>query len=370
MFGGVVRPGGGVRPGRGRAVALLLAMTAVAIACSSAPDDSAETASTADAETTDAPAETTTTQAPTEEPVDESAELPTVRSITTDFGTFEIPAEPERILVLDPVIALPTALDLGAPVVGTLSSTGDAAINALITDEEWAGLEILGSSTQASLEAVAAAEPDLILISPTSEEEFELYAQIAPAVPLVLTNRWQDDAALVAEALGSTAEFEQQLADYQARADEIGEAIDEGDGDPAIAVVRIRPDQIRVHTSVHFAGNVLDDVGVRIPEDWIREPLEDPVANLRQRIQPISLEQLGLLDTADHLLVLVEGTPAQSDADVTAAFDEVTGSALWAGLPAVQAGNVHIVERHWLAGSLRAARLSIEDLATIFEVDA
>lgn len=284
------------------------------------------------------------------------------RTVVTDFGEFEVPVDLARTVILDPIIALPTALDLGIPVVGTLGTNGGPSTVALVTEEEWADLEILGDTTSSSLEAVAAADPDLILVSPSSVEEFELYAQIAPSVPTVPTNSWKDDARQVGDALGRADQLEDILAAYQRQADALADRIDDELDDPVVALVRVRPDAIRVHTNAHFGGNVILDAGLRIPDEFMREQTDDPVANLRLRVQEISLEQLELLAEADHLIVLVQGTPAQSTEAVAASFESVSDSPLWQALPAVAAGNVHLAEPYWLAGSLRAATAGLNDI--------
>lgn len=355
-----------------RLLGLVVAASLVAAACGGGDDNSSDEADSGEStnSVTDAAADGSTAEADDDgadgagtEAADDGAETEeATRVVATDFGDFEVPADPQRVLILDPVVALPTVLDLGVPVIGTLSTTEGRPPASMVTEDEWGALEVLGTTNAASVEAVAAAEPDLILLQPNSEEEFLLLAEVAPAVPIVLSNRWQDDARQVAEAVGRSDEMEQRLADYQARADEVGAAIDEAVGDPTVVILRIRADQIRVHTSVHFAGNILSDVGMRMPEEWVREPLEDPVANLQQRIERISLEQLGLLATADHIIVLVAGTPSQSADEVAAAVDDVLESALWATLPAVQNDNVHLADAHWLSGSERAAALAVEDV--------
>lgn len=284
------------------------------------------------------------------------------RTVTNHIGSFEVPANPERIVVMSPVVDLPAALDVGASVIGTLSLSGDKPSTSMVTDEEWAELQVLGSAVDSSVEAIAAANPDLILVAVSSEAHFDLYSQVASAVPIVLTNRWQDDALQVADAVNKRDEMQALIDDYTTRADEIAERIDTELGDPSAVAIRIRPGSLRVHTSVHFAGNVFEDVGLRVPEMWQREPLDDPSENIGQRLERISPEQIGLLADADHLFVLVQGTSVQTDAEVKAAYEEIVNGSLWATLPAVQNGNVHFVEGYWLAGTLRAAEAAIDDI--------
>ncbi|MEM9520070.1 MAG: ABC transporter substrate-binding protein [Actinomycetota bacterium] len=358
---------------------MLFAPALIASACSSsdttassagANDDASSNASDASEETEESPSSDTdeSSSTGTEEPGDavEAEPEPTTRIVSTSFGDFEVPTDPRRVVVLNSSLDLPTALDVGANVIGTLSFSGEKPATSLVSDEEWAALEILGTSVETSLERIVAAEPDLVLVPPNSEEEFELYADAVTSVPIVLTNRWQDDARNVADALNKVDEIDELLDDYNARATDLGQRIRAEHGDTTIAFLRIRPGSLRIHTSVHFAGNVLDDVGLSMPEMWRREVLDDPVANIMQRVEVISPEQVGLLSDADHIFVTVQGTAAQSEAEVQQAADDILGSALWATLPAVQTGQVNFVEGYWIAGTLRAADAALGDLEAYF----
>lgn len=289
---------------------------------------------------------------------------PSSITVETDFGVYEVPADPTRLVIMDPTVSLTTALDLGVSVFGTLMTDDlQPPVMSLVTEDEWAQLESVGVLGLANYEAMARAKPDLILAWPRSVEEFELYEAIAPSIPLVPTNDWRDDSRLVAASLGKAEEMEDLLAQYDERASALAQRIDEEIGDPTVAFVRIRPDMIRVHTSVHFAGNVLTDAGLRLPAQWMREIIEDdPVANLSQRVVEISPELVGDLASADYLIVLVKGVSRHSVDEVDAALEVVESSSLWQALPAVRNDQVHFVESHWLVGSMRAAYLGLADL--------
>lgn len=350
-----------------RTIALVVSLGAVAAGCSGASGGSEQVGAEPTSETTAGPTESTTdVDEESQDPVDgPPAETDSDTIIVeTAYGEHEVPANPERILVLDPVVALPTALDLGVSVVGTMmfENRGQPLISVL-TDEEWALLESVGTPGLDPLETIAAARPDLILASPRSPEDFELLEQIAPSVALIPSSDWRDDALVVAASLGKTQEMEAQLAAYDEQADDLAKRIDEELGDPTFAIVRVRPDALRIHTSQHFAGNLLADAGLRMPEEWIRETIEDdPIANLRQRVIEISPELIGDLATADHILFMVLGTLAQTEEDVAASQAAIETGGLWQSLPAVQNGNVHYIGAHWLVGSRRAASMALSDL--------
>lgn len=359
---------------------LLLAASLIAAACGGDSDATSEssgdasptasTASASDAETSDAT--TTTTEAAEEPDADEPAETttteaePTTRVVSTFYGEFEVPSDPQRVVVINPSIDLAAALDVGANVIGTLSLSGEKPSSSLITDEEWDQLEVLGASVDSSLENIIAADPDLVLVAPNSEEEFELYAEALTSVPSVATSVWQNDALFVAEVVNKRDEMQALIDEYQVEADELAQRIDDEFGDPTVAFLRIRPGQLRIHSNLHFAGNIFDDVGLTMQERWVQPVDDDPVENLQRRVELISPEQIGLLADADHIFVLVRGTALQTDAEVEAARDEVLESALWATLPAVQNGDVHFVGDYWGAGTLRAAYAAVADLEAIF----
>ncbi|MEM1335316.1 MAG: iron-siderophore ABC transporter substrate-binding protein, partial [Actinomycetota bacterium] len=283
--------------------------------------------------------------------------------VDTEFGSFEVPADPERIVVVDPIIALPTALDLGVPIVGTTFAADGTSANELVEPDELADMvevAVFGSTT--GLESIAAADPDLIIASPGSVEEFELTQQIAPSVPFVVSGEWRDDARLVAEALGAADELDEQIAAYDARAAELAARIDTELGDPSVAVVRVRPDAIRVHTNLHFAGNVVEDAGLRIPDRWTFQRSDDPLENVNNRFVTISPELLGDLADADYIIVMPHGRATDTAEAVQDAFDQVATNPLWQTLPAVQDDNVFVADRYWLAGSRRAAEAALDDL--------
>ncbi|MEM9517408.1 MAG: iron-siderophore ABC transporter substrate-binding protein [Actinomycetota bacterium] len=324
------------------------------------------TDSTEDATDTTVPPESTNPPiSAADAPESTAARAPIV--VDTEFGSFEIPADPERIVVVDPIIALPTALDLGVPVVGTTFAADGTSPNELVEPDEIAEMvEVAVFGSTSGLESIAAADPDLIIASPGSVEEFELTQQIAPSVPFVVSGEWRDDARLVAEAFGERTELDEQIADYDERAAEIAARIDDELGDPSVAVVRVRPDAIRVHTNLHFAGNVIEDAGLRIPDRWTFDRSDDPLENVNNRFVTISPEVLGDLADADYIIVMPHGRATDTDDAVQDAFDQVASNPLWQTLPAVQDDNVFVADRYWLAGSRRAAEAALDDIEQFF----
>lgn len=78
-----------------------------------------------------------------------------------DQGETEVPAQPQRVVVLD-TPHLDTALSLGVTPVGSVQSSVDEGLPAYLGDRT-EGIEIVGTIEEPDLEAVPALEPDLIL---------------------------------------------------------------------------------------------------------------------------------------------------------------------------------------------------------------
>src|SRR3546814_12454703 len=108
-------------------------------------------------------------------------------------------------------------------------------------------MEVVGLIEEPNLEAIAAQRPDLILGAKVRPEA--LYEELSGIAPTVFTEssgtNWKEGLAVTADALGATDAAERLLADSQARADEIGEAV--GGADMTEQMVRcLPPDEIRL----------------------------------------------------------------------------------------------------------------------------
>jgi iron complex transport system substrate-binding protein len=138
------------------------------------------------------------------------------------LGTVTIRAEPQRVVALIDRDA-DTVLALGVQPVGIRSNYSfDAGVGPwaepLLTGKPmvWKGREL-------NFEAIAAAEPDLIVFANSGGDaaEYERLSQIAPTIALPKgANPWEATTAettmLIAEALGRKAEGEKLLADLDA----------------------------------------------------------------------------------------------------------------------------------------------------------
>ncbi|MEM9566154.1 MAG: iron-siderophore ABC transporter substrate-binding protein [Actinomycetota bacterium] len=325
-------------------------------ATADASDDASDGTDDGNGGTDETDGETTDDDGDATEPGD--AAFP--RTVEDALGPVEVPAQPLRVVALDQLL-LDSAFALGLEVIGyTTFADPDGPIPeiyaepaaTLATEATW-----VGDLSSPNLEAIALLQPDLILTSVVRHENIaEQLSQIAPTVMSDSAGGgWKDAIRLAAEATGREAVAEQAIADYEARAAAVGEAIRTGYGDPTISVVRF-VDVIRLYQPVSFSGVVLADAGLSRPAS------QQDTENF---ISIISIEEIAEAD-ADVIVYTAFDDPRATDAAA-----EVVAGPLWGQLEAAKAGNVHAVddERWMTAVGLFGANAILDDLETIFEVD-
>jgi iron complex transport system substrate-binding protein len=267
------------------------------------------------------------------------------------MGTTEVPAEPDRVVVLD-TGELDSATALGiAPVGGVEALPGQGVLGYL--EDDMAGMELVGTIEEPNLEAIAALRSDLILSSKLRHEK--LYDELSQIAPTVFTETvgvtWKENFLLHAEALGKREEAERMLTEYEERAAWLGGAVTEDFGEePSISIVRFLPGETRIYLSESFIGTILEDVGLPRPatqrkEDFALYPSE---------------EQIGLMD-ADLLFYAACGPSGDTTQPA------ITRNPLWDTLGAVENRRAYEVsdDRWFLGIGIRAANLVLDDLERI-----
>jgi len=272
------------------------------------------------------------------------------RTVEHALGTTEVPVDPRRVLVLHPTV-VETALVLGVEPVGVSENDMDA-LGEIIPD----GTESVGRVKELNLEAVAALEPDLIIgIDLNLEENYDRLSQIAPTVGVFFgnsTGEWKQTSRRVAETLGRDEEFEDELAEYEQRATEIGRRLGVPDDAPTVAIMQTFEGDIRYELPSIFSGSVLyRDVGLPLPEG-LKEPAE-----AGESILSISKEEIGRGD-AEVLFVYSDNYEVQDEE-----VEELREDPLFQTLQAAESGNVYAVRgEHWFAGGIISANLILDDL--------
>ena len=297
-----------------RTIAILL-LPALLVAAACGDDDSGEAG---DAATQDA-----------------SASGPGSRSIDHAMGTTEVPAEPQRVVVLDSSF-LDAALALEVTPIGATEAEVGAGMPDYLADQV-TDIEVVGLTDGPNVEAIAALRPDLILGAKVRHEA--LYDQLSDIAPTVFTEssgtNWKEGFAVTAEALGAADDAETYLTRYEQRANELGAQIG-ADGTHLSMVRFLLPDEIRLYGPNTFSGTVLTDVGFDLGDhDWD----EYSMAYL-------SAEQLQMTD-AD--LIFSSSYGGRDSEEFLSAFASV--EPVWSSVPAVADGRHHWVEDDvWMLG--------------------
>lgn len=182
-------------------------------------------------------------------------------------GETEVPTQPQRVVVLEPV-QLDTAIALGIVPVGSPSLNATAGIPKYL-GEKADGITVVGTFTELKLEAIAALRPDLII---GTETRFSaLYDQLSAIAPTVFmatqTDPWRYNVAFTANALGSEAGADELMAAYDQRCEDIKQRYDvEG---KTAQFIRPRDTVLSIYAPTSFAGGTLECVGFKIPDrEW------------------------------------------------------------------------------------------------------
>ena len=157
--------------------------------------------------------------------------------VETDYGTVTVPADPQRVVVLNYALA-GYLYDLDIPVTATIPEDADAdhgEFSPFWEDQaNEDGTEFLPWSVDGfDLEAILAAEPDLIVGGgigfPLGQAE-EVYDELSDIAPTVLVGRelttWEDQYSFLAEDVFAKPEvFADAVDAYDVRVEEVRETI-------------------------------------------------------------------------------------------------------------------------------------------------
>lgn len=215
------------------------------------------------------------------------------------------------MVVLEPV-ALDTTVALG------LMPVGAAVLNETVGVPAYLGakastIETVGTVTEPSVEEIASLAPDLII--GTESRHSALYDQLSAVAPTVFlasqADPWQENVALVGDAVGRASEAAELLSDYEERCDEIASQLDVAGA--TAQLIRPRDGLLTLYGPESFAGSTLECVGFTTPErDW-----EDSIS--------IDLSPEKVLEsTADQ--VFVTTTDVNDDSTVPAAISSNAAS--------------------------------------------
>ena len=242
------------------------------------------------------------------------------RTVDTDKGPVEIPADPQ-VIVSDYYLGELLAVDV-KPVIASPYALNNPFLAGLCD-----GIEPLNTvSAETSLEMIAEKQPDLIIT--ITEADYDKYAKIAPTVYVADGTRSDEDLFRYLASLVNREEAaDAYIAEFNDKVDAVKDEMVSIVGDRTVSILEVWPQEIYAMGS-HFArgGSILyDKWGLKAPA-----AIQGPMVEGDEAYEVISVEALpqyagdficyGVLDGADSAYV--------------------DDSQLWQNLPAVQAGRV------------------------------
>lgn len=261
------------------------------------------------------------------------------RTVTTSLGTYDIPAEPRRVIAIDSRSNLEPAVALGLPLIGYSHS--------LV--RPWVPLDptVPMLAAPPNIEEILALEPDLI-ICPTTDPDSEWWPlnrlkAVAPILPTDYLATWQDNLANLAFWLNKPILGEETIGQYNSLVDDIQLRHAEAIATRKVAAVQLDASNNAVHVRTLgtsygqvMPGQVLAEIGgVPVAADVLAENGSVGMENL--------MDALG--DVEGLLILDFENGAVEAFAD----------NPLWNRLPAVAAGHTHILPGNSTFGSLYTA---------------
>lgn len=241
-----------------------------------------------------------------------------MRTVDTDKGPVEIPANPQTI-VSDYYLGEFLAVDV-KPVIASPYALNNPFLAGLCD-----GIEALNTtSAETSLEMIAEKQPDLIVT--ITEADYEKYAKIAPTVYIADGTRSDEDLfRYIASLVNKQDAAEAYITEFNDKVATVRDEIVGIVGDRTVSILEVWPQEIYTMGS-HFArgGSILYDMwGLKAPE-----PIQTAMVEGDEAYKVISVEALP--DYAGDFICygVLDGTDS--------AF--VDDSQLWKNLPAVKNG--------------------------------
>ncbi|MDO3412443.1 iron-siderophore ABC transporter substrate-binding protein [Saccharibacillus sp. CPCC 101409] len=248
-------------------------------------------------------------------------------------GELTLDAKPKTIAVLD-VKFLDQMLAVGEKPAGSVIAGGNTDFPEYLGDQP-NDVQVLGTRDEPNLEAIAALNPDLIIMTDFQEEQYENVSKIAPTLVLDFYEDWRDTLATIAQITDKRDEAEKVRTAYEDKAAGLKTQLAEKLGDETVAIIRPRKEGIRVHGIEHRIGQILyGDLGLNMPE-LAKEIGEDGSVE-------ISMEKVPEID-ADRYFVL-------ADELFAAEAEAMANNPVWKSLDAVKENRTYDVNSTlWIA---------------------
>lgn len=241
------------------------------------------------------------------------------RTITNWRGTYDIPANPQRIIAIDQRIDLETALVLEIP----LLAYSDREVQPWVPADP----DMLKISTPPNMEEILGLEPDLFICSDWGELDnwpIGRLSEIAPVLPLTNDLDWRENLANIGEWLGIEGRARDAVAQYDAVVAEVARRHQALLDTTKVALLYYFPDDDQVFIRGYDSAQerVLRDIGGHT------------LGADEFEIGYASMENLpDLLADVDAIIY--------SDFSGDDSYAQLLAHPLWPRVPAAAAGKVH-----------------------------
>ncbi|MGY0500932.1 ABC transporter substrate-binding protein [Nocardia sp. FBN12] len=262
-FRRTAEPGGHVRS-RGFVVAAALLCAAVLTAGCAEKHDDASTIIRTTTNIAGAGVVGTDRDTATACPLPSAPDSGAARTVTHTGGVSQVPADPQRIVVLT-TAALDAACAVGLweRVAGAVTLDGDRP-QPMYLGYGVVKVPSVGAIGQPDPARIAELKPDLILGDvATTAGGFDALSKIAPTVLIGAGGSWQSDFAAYAAGMNRSDAAGTALQNYLTEAHDLGPALNARQSQAS--VLRFTADTIQVQGTETFAAQVLSDVGVQRP---------------------------------------------------------------------------------------------------------
>ncbi|AIQ56213.1 ABC transporter substrate-binding protein [Paenibacillus borealis] len=309
----------------------MLVLVLVLTACGTGGDTNGGTAAQPSAAASAEPSPPSDTEAQSSPEAQAAAAFPV--TISHLKGEYTLTEKPKVIAALDVKFADQLIAVGERPAGSVVAGTKDEFpeyLNAQMGD-----VKVLGTRDEPNLEAIVALNPDLILMTDFQEEVYDSVSQIAPTVVLDFYEDWRDTLAVIGAITGKQAEAETVRQAYEGKITGLREQLAAKLGDETVALIRPRPEGIRVHGPDHRTGSILyEDLGLNAPA-FVQEITDDTSVE-------ISMETVADVG-ADHYFLLSDDLFAKE-------AEALAGSPVWKSLDAVKNNRAYDVNSTlWIA---------------------
>ncbi|MDF9841485.1 MULTISPECIES: iron-siderophore ABC transporter substrate-binding protein [unclassified Paenibacillus] len=249
-------------------------------------------------------------------------------------GEYKLNEKPKVIAALD-VKFVDQLVALGEQPAGSVVAGAKGATFPDYLMDQLSDVQVLGTRDEPNLEAIVALKPDLILMTDFQEEAYESVSKIAPTIVLDFYEDWRDTLATIGKITGKQAEAVAVQQAYEDKIVGLREQLAAKLGDDTVALIRPRPEGIRVHGPEHRTGSILyEDLGLNAPE-FVKAITEDTSVE-------ISMETVADIG-ADRYFLLSDDLFAKDAA-------ELANSPVWKSMDAVKNNRAYDVNATlWIA---------------------